>query len=1210
MINLIKSIALLTGLEGGEFLRAAGGVVEQDIGQLVDGHAGSVVEYILRIASSAASISIEGLAERVDGITNSIVDGIALVAWSTGSVLIVGVAVIINGHTGLVSIEEPSLGAGKAHLVLPVPAGTTDISGVGIVELGEETSSVLEVVSREAGQAVTLGISRGALVGNRSADLVGVEEPSLGAGKALLVVPIPGSASGVRGLGVIGGREDASTILKVVSLEAGKASASAIRRSTLIGDGGADLVGVEDPVLGAGETDLIVPIPGGTSGISGLGVVRRREYTGSVLKIISLEAGQAGSLVVVGSTLIGNGHTDIVSIENPVLWAGKALLTVPVPGGTARVSGLGIVERWENTGTILKVVSLEAGKASASAIRRSTLIGDGHADTVGVEDPIPWTGKTFLVVPVPSSASGVRGLGVVGLREYTGSVLKIVSLEAWGTGSLVVVGSTLIGNGHTDIVSIENPVLWASKALLVIPIPGGTARVSGLGIVGSREDASTILKVVSLEAGKASASAIRRSTLIGDGHADTVGVEDPIPWTGKTFLVVPVPSSASGVRRLSIVGGREDAGSILDIIALVASKAVTLVVVGSTLIRDRHADVVLVEDPSEWAWQALLVVPVPGSATWVSGLSIVGVGENALSVLKVISLEAGKTGTSAVRWSTLIRNGHADLVSIENPVLWAGKADLTVPVPSSASGVSGLGIVVRREDTDTILKVVSLEAWGTGSLVIMGGTEVGNRGADTVTVENPVLWAGETLLVVPVPGGASRVRGASLVELGEEASSVLKIVSLEAGQAVSSTVGRCALVRDGHAGTIGIGEPSLGAGKAFLVVPIPGSASGISRLGIVGGGEDTSSLLKVVSLEAGKAGTSAIRRSTLIGDGGADVVGVENPSVGAGKTFLVVPVPSSASGVSGLGVVGVGVEALSVLEIISLIAWGTVSTLVVGGTLVSNRHADFVLVESPSLRARETDLVLPVPISAAEIGRVSSVGRWVDTGSIDDIISTEAGEAGTGGLIECVALCADWSADSVLVEVGPIGTLSAGLTLPDLAKQVAIGHNRDIIVLHTGSRADNVAVVALSAGTSLLPWWAEIGDGGANLLGIEEPSLGALGADSVVPEGASDISSGGLVDLGALTIDDGIPLVALLADTFLNVELLAGALHLTADSVFIEEETLRTLQAGGLTPHLAAEVVVELGQQGGVLELFLGQLQVLCKGLSHQEEQNYQQGCF
>lgn len=39
MINLIKSIALLTSLEGGEFLRAAGGIVEQDIGQLVNGNA-------------------------------------------------------------------------------------------------------------------------------------------------------------------------------------------------------------------------------------------------------------------------------------------------------------------------------------------------------------------------------------------------------------------------------------------------------------------------------------------------------------------------------------------------------------------------------------------------------------------------------------------------------------------------------------------------------------------------------------------------------------------------------------------------------------------------------------------------------------------------------------------------------------------------------------------------------------------------------------------------------------------------------------------------------------------------------------------------------------------------------------------------------------------------------------------------------------------
>ncbi len=67
----------------------------------------------------------------------------------------------------------------------------------------------------------------------------------------------------------------------------------------------------------------------------------------------------------------------------------------------------------------------------------------------------------------------------------------------------------------------------------------------------------------------------------------------------------------------------------------------------------------------------------------------------------------------------------------------------------------------------------------------------------------------------------------------------------------------------------------------------------------------------------------------------------------------------------------------------------------------------------------------------------------------------------------------------------------------------------------------------------------------------------------------------------------------------MGVELLAGALHFAADSVFIEEETVGTLQAGGVTPDLAAEVVVEFGEQGGVVELSFSQLEVLCKSLSH-----------
>ncbi len=46
-----------------------------------------------------------------------------------------------------------------------------------------------------------------------------------------------------------------------------------------------------------------------------------------------------------------------------------------------------------------------------------------------------------------------------------------------------------------------------------------------------------------------------------------------------------------------------------------------------------------------------------------------------------------------------------------------------------------------------------------------------------------------------------------------------------AGQAVSYRVVGGALVRNGNAGFIGIEDPSIGASKANLVVPVPGSAT-------------------------------------------------------------------------------------------------------------------------------------------------------------------------------------------------------------------------------------------------------------------------------------------------------------------------------------------------------------------------------------------------
>ena len=90
---------------------------------------------------------------------------------------------------------------------------------------------------------------------------------------------------------------------------------------------------------------------------------------------------------------------------------------------------------------------------------------------------------------------------------------------------------------------------------------------------------------------------------------------------------------------------------------------------------------------------------------------------------------------------------------------------------------------------------------------------------------------------------------------------------------------------------------------------------------------------------------------------------------------MVVPIPGSAARVSRLSVVGVGVEALSILEVIALIA-GQAGTFGVScGALIRNGNADLFIIECPSLRASKADLIFPVPVSAAEIGRASSVGR-------------------------------------------------------------------------------------------------------------------------------------------------------------------------------------------------------------------------------------------
>ena len=81
-----------------------------------------------------------------------------------------------------------------------------------------------------------------------------------------------------------------------------------------------------------------------------------------------------------------------------------------------------------------------------------------------------------------------------------------------------------------------------------------------------------------------------------------------------------------------------------------------------------------------------------------------------MTVGEVVSFVAGSAVTVLGMFSALIRNGDADVVSIEDPSVRAGQANSVVPVPGGTSKIRRLNVVVSREHTGSVDEVVSLEA--------------------------------------------------------------------------------------------------------------------------------------------------------------------------------------------------------------------------------------------------------------------------------------------------------------------------------------------------------------------------------------------------------------------------------------------------------------------------------------------------------------------
>ena len=123
--------------------------------------------------------------------------------------------------------------------------------------------------------------------------------------------------------------------------------------------------------------------------------------------------------------------------------------------------------------------------------------------------------------------------------------------------------------------------------------------------------------------------------------------------------------------------------------------------------------------------------------------------------------------------------------------------------------------------------------------------------------------------------------------------------------------------------------------------------------------KDTLSIVQVVASVARKAGTSAIESVALVRNWHADLVGVEDPVGRALQAKLFVPVPGGASNIRNS--LSGSEDALSIVEVISSVAGETSTVAVEGVALVRHRHANFVCIEDPVVRALQANLLVPVP---------------------------------------------------------------------------------------------------------------------------------------------------------------------------------------------------------------------------------------------------------
>ena len=140
------------------------------------------------------------------------------------------------------------------------------------------------------------------------------------------------------------------------------------------------------------------------------------------------------------------------------------------------------------------------------------------------------------------------------------------------------------------------------------------------------------------------------------------------------------------------------------------------------------------------------------------------------------------------------------------------------------------------------------------------------------------------------------------------------------------------------------------------------------------------------------------------------------------------------------------------------------------------------MVELPSLGASETDLIIPVPLGATNIGGSLLLGE--DTLSVlGQIVTSVAGETGSIVSVPGVTVIVDWLTLSVESEIGSFSAGETVLSIEFGTERVIDGW--DVGVDDTASVLKDIASIAGLTDTTIVPGFTIFIDFGTDILGVE-----------------------------------------------------------------------------------------------------------------------------